>query len=367
MFQKTTRYFIFTLLIGFVTSCNTDTSDDDIFVSNKTAILSDSVINEADHESAIENIDISTLRGGNGCTNVVILNGYAYAACDTEIQIANLETDERSVVSIAADDISVDISNGLLFTQSGTTIRMLTISDPTTPEIVATQTANFSIFSGLSAANCVLAVSGGAGGSDTRIFNYSISELTLEVATDGIPIVDNRTGAPDVSVRPVSGGAQGFYSQDLGSVANWGIQIVNFNGAGAVLSTPDVIVLTPGPFGGPFGAPFGPANFPVESEFLNGNLYVAHFAVQGIEVIDIENTNLLSPIPLPYEPIHITTDGSSLFVVGLTNDEVDEIDPSSGSVVNSFGSSLINPTGVAASSTHIAVADQTLGLIVIPR
>ncbi len=367
MFQKTTHYFILLVCLGFVISCNTDTSDDDIFVSNKTAIIPNSVSDETDQGLTGQNIDITTLRGGNGCANVVIINGYAYAACDTEIQIANLETDERSVVSIDADDISVDVSNELLFTQSGSTIHMLTVTDPMSPEIVATQTANFSIFSGLSAANCVLAVSGGAGGSNTRIFNYSTSALTLEVATDGIPIVDNRTGAPDVSVRPVSGGAQGFYSQDLGSVANWGIQIVNFNGAGAVLSTPDVIVLTPGSFGGPFGAPFGPANFPVESEFLNGNLYVAHFAAQGIEVIDIENSNLLSPISLPYEPIHITTDGNSLFVVGLTNDEVDEIDPSSGSVINSFGSSLVEPTGVAASSTHIVVADQSLGLIVIPR
>jgi hypothetical protein len=243
---------------------------------------------------------------------------------------------------------------------------MLRFENPMEPEVVATVNANFSIFSGLSAANCVLAVSGGAGGSNTRIFNYSASQGTLELATDGIPIVDNRTGAPDVLVRAVSGGAQGFYSQDLGNVANWGIQIVNFNGAGAVLSTPDVVVLTPGQFQGPFGAPFGPANFPVESEYLNGRLYVANFAAEGIEVIDLDNNNAVSQIPLGYEPINIGTDGEFLFVVGVTNNEVDVIDPSSSSIIDSLGT-LTQPSGVAVNATHVAVADQTVGLVVIPR
>ena len=166
--------------------------------------------------------------------------------------------------------------------------------------------------------------------------------------------------------RQVTGGAQGFYSQDLGNVANWGIQIVNFNGAGEVLSTPDVVVLTAGQFPGPFGAPFGPANFPVESEYLEGSLYVANFAAQGIEVIDLDNNNALSQIPLGYEPINVGTDGEFLFVVGVTNTNVTVIDPSSASIVDSLGD-LDQPTGIAANETHIAVSDQSLGLIVIPR
>ncbi|WP_299682760.1 hypothetical protein [uncultured Dokdonia sp.] len=358
--------YLLLFLTMFLFSCTSDTGEDELLVSNTTT-LSESISDVTDNQNEIQTLgEIQDIRGNDGCTNVVVVNGYAYATCGATIQIAELATDQRSAVSIAADDIAVDPVNELLFIQRGTTIQMLTYSDPSAPEVVATVSANFAIFSGLSAANCVLAVSGGAGGSNTQIFNYSASQGTLELATNGIPIVDNRTGAPDVFVRPVSGGAQGFYSQDLGNVANWGIQIVNFNGAGEVLSIPDVIVLTPGQFQGPFGAPFGPANFPVESEYLNGSLYVANFAANGIEVIDLDANNAVSQIPLGYEPTNIGTDGEFLFVVGVTHTEVDVIDPSSSSVIISLGT-LNQPTGVAANETHVAVADQSLGLVVIPR
>ncbi|GGG10382.1 hypothetical protein GCM10011344_08830 [Dokdonia pacifica] len=349
----------------FIFSCTSDTVEEELLVSNTTT-LSQTTDEIQDQEGFQELGEFDGIRGADGCTNVVVVNGYAYATCGASIQIAEVATDQRSSVAIAADDITVDPVNELLFIQRGTTIQMLTYENPFVPEVVATVSANFAIFSGLSAANCVLAVSGGAGGSNTQIFNYSASQGTLELATNGIPIVDNRTGAPDVFVRPVSGGAQGFYSQDLGNVANWGIQIVNFNGAGAVLSTPDVVVLTSGQFQGPFGAPFGPANFPVESEYLDGSLYVANFAAEGIEVIDLENNNALSQIPLGYEPTNIGTDGEFLFVVGVTNDEVTVIDPSSATVITTLGT-LTEPTGVAANETHVAVADQSLGLVVIPR
>lgn len=357
--------YVLLLLTIFLFSCTSDTVEEELLVSNTTTISQTADDLESQDEIQIAE-GIREIRGTDGCTNVVVVNGHAYATCGSTIQIAELATDQRSSVAIAADDITVDPVNELLFIQNGTTIQMLTYTDPLAPEVVATVSANFAIFSGLSAANCVLAVSGGAGGSNTQVFNYSASQGTLELATNGIPIVDNRTGAPDVFVRPVSGGAQGFYSQDLGNVANWGIQIVNFNGAGAVLSTPDVVVLTPGQFQGPFGAPFGPANFPVESEYLNGSLYVANFAAEGIEVIDLDNNNAVSQIPLGYEPTNIGTDGEFLFVVGVDMNEVDVIDPSSSTVITSLGT-LNQPTGVAANETHVAVADQSLGLVVIPR
>ncbi|WP_299765063.1 hypothetical protein [uncultured Dokdonia sp.] len=359
-----TSYALF-LLTLFLFSCSSDTVEEELLISNATTISQ--TVDDTQNQDKIQLSEgVREILGADGCTNVVVVNGHAYATCGNTIQIAELATDQRSSVAIAADDITVDPVNELLFIQNGTTIQMLTYTDPLVPEVVATVSANFAIFSGLSAANCVLAVSGGAGGSNTQIFNYSASQGTLELATNGIPIVDNRTGAPDVFVRPVSGGAQGFYSQDLGNVANWGIQIVNFNGAGAVLSTPDVVVLTSGQFQGPFGAPFGPANFPVESEYLNGSLYVANFAAEGVEVIDLDNNNAVSQIPLGYEPTNIGTDGEFLFVVGVTNTEVDVIDPSSSSVVTSLGT-LNQPTGIAANETHVAVADQSLGLVVIPR
>jgi len=208
-----TSYALF-LLTLFLFSCSSDTVEEELFISNTTTISQ--TVEDTQNQDEIQLSEgIREIRGADGCTNVVVVNGHAYATCGNAIQIAELATDQRSSVAIAADDITVDPVNELLFIQNGTTIQMLTYTDPLAPEVVATVSANFAIFSGLSAANCVLAVSGGAGGSNTQIFNYSASQGTLELATNGIPIVDNRTGAPDVFVRPVSGGAQGFYSQDL--------------------------------------------------------------------------------------------------------------------------------------------------------
>lgn len=326
----------------------------------------DALENVESNLTKTQDIDEDLRQGGSDCLNVVIVDGYAYGACNSELVVVELASGTSFIIDSEADDISADAERGLLFTQSGTTITMFSLDDPTAPQVAATVTANFSVFSGLSAANCVLAVSGGAGGSNTRIFNYSLDDLTLTLATDGIPLVDNRTGAPDILVIPVDGGAQGFYSQDLGAVANWGIQIVDFNGSGGVINTPPVVTLTPGQFQGPFGFPFGPANFPVESEFLNGKLYVANFAAEGLEVIDLANNNDLSVIPLGYEPINVATDGVSLFVVASTNSTVDIVNPDSGEIIESLGN-LDTPTGVAATDTHIAIADRTLGLIVIPR
>ncbi len=300
----------------------------------------------------------------NGCTNVVIANGYAYAACGSEIQIAELATGTRNTISITADDITVDAINGLLFTQSRTSINMLSLNNPISPQLIANNRANFSIFSGLSAANGVLVVSGGAGRSNTRVFNYSSSNLSL--ATNGISVVDNRTGAPDVHVTATANGAKAFYSQDLARVSNWGIQIVDFDTSGNILSIPPVVVLTPGRFRGSFGAPFGPANFPVESEFLNNHLYVANFAAQGIESIDLNNNNQVSRIPLRYQPSNISTDGTSLFVLGINRSVIDIINPNNNQI-SSLSTTLQQPTGIAASTTHIAVADQELGLVVINR
>lgn len=369
--KNTWIYAVLLLLITW--SCTTDTQEDLLLesTSNASSVTTSAAVPSDETEEAIEisNLgELVTVRSGGGtCTNVVIVEGHAYAACGNEILIAALATGEITVFSSAADDITADAQRGLVFTQAGSNVRMFTIENPTAPVQVATATVNFGLFSGISAAGCTLAISGGVGGSDTRVFRYSASDLDLVLTEDGIPIVDNTTGTPDVHVAQTgSGEITAFYSQDIGAVTNWAIQPAVFNGAAELQSTPARTVLTVGSFGGPFGAPFGPANFPVESEYLDGMLYVAHFAADGIEVIDVASGALLDSFPLPYEPTNISTDGTSLFVVGVTNNEVDIIDPSSGNVIESLGS-LDTPSGVAASATHIAVADQNLGLVVIPR
>ncbi len=347
MFKKNSFFFVLLFTLIFTISCSSS-NDDQV---------------EVDIEAGDDDVDRASL-ATNGCFNVVIFNNHAYAACGGEIEIISLTTLERNLLSIAADDITIDPDAELLFIQSRTQLQVLSLDDPMQPVIETTVNTNFSIFSGISAANGVLVVSAGSGGSNTQVYNYTNNASSFSLATNGIPIVDNVTGNPDVHVASTNNGVTAFYSQDIGAVANWAIQIVNIDSNGQVIDTPPSIVLTPGQFTGGF-APFGNANFPVESEFLNNRLYVAHFAVQGIEIIDLNTNSLLSEIALPYEPTNIGTDGTSLFVIGATNDAVDIIDPSSATINQSIGDGLQIPTGVAASDTHIAVADRVDGLIVI--
>jgi len=292
--------------------------------------------------------DTDSLATG-GCQNVVIVNEFAYAACGSGIEIVDLTTLERNFLSLPADDISADANLGMLFTQSGNILQQFDLVNPMAPNPVTSATTSFLIFSGIASANGVLVVSGGSGGSNTLVYTYGESPLTLVVS--GIPLVDSQTGNPDVHVTATSNGALAFYSQDLGEVANWGIQTVEFDTEGNILDLPDVVVLTPGMFTGSFGTPFGPANFPLESEFLDDRLYVAHFAANGIQVIDRSDS----------------TDGSQLFVVGVSRNIVDMVNPVTDTVVDSFTLPLQQPIGVAANATHIAIADRSAGLIIATR
>ena len=318
-----------------------------------------------DQEQDLDDNSTTNSLATNGCQNVVIVGDFAYAACGDGIEVVSLETLERDFLDFSADDITADPGLGLLFTQSGDILRMLDVNNPMAPIEIERITTNFGIFSGIAAANGILVVSAGTGGSNTQVYTYTASSLTLR--NNGIPLVDGVTGNPDVHVAANTRGATAFYSQDLGAVANWGIQIVTFDENASVTSTPPVVVLTPRRFTGSFGVPFGPANFPVESEFLNGMLYVAHFASLGIQTIDLENNNALGLIPLGYEPTNIATDGTLLFVVGVSERTIDIIDPQNNALAGQIVTSLEQPVAVAVSETHIAVADRSLGLQIITR
>lgn len=339
---------------------NADESDD-----SNTDPSGDSNTDTPDSgEQGMAVIDANSL-ATQGCQNVIMLGGYAYAACGNGIELINTATLERRFIAQAADDITGDAERNVLFTQAGNTLRHYTLADPMQPELIGTLSTNFSIFSGVAAANGILVVSAGSGGSDTQVYSYDATTVALQI--DGIPVVDNRTGNPDVHVAPSANGATAFYSQDLGAVANWGIQIVEFDNSANIIETPDVVVLTPGQFTGSFGLPFGPASFPLEGELLADRLYVAHFAANGVQVIDRAAANALSLIPLGYEPANISTDGSELFVVGVGRSSVDIINPDTETVVNEIDLALQQAIGVAASATHIVVADRAAGLIVVQR
>lgn len=358
MFQ---RFILCAFAFLLLSACSSD-NDTPILIAEDEQQQQDD--NDNAPEDTNDTIDSSSL-ATNGCQNVVIANGFAYAACGGGIEVVSLDSLERTFLNLSADDITADEDLRLLFTQSGNDLRMLDISSPMTPTELDRINTNFGIFSGISAANGVLVVSSGTGGSNTQVYTYTASSLNL--VNNGIPLVDGRTGNPDVHVAESANGAIAFYSQDLGAVANWGIQIVEFDEAAAITNTPAVVVLTPRRFTGNFGIPFGPANFPVESEFLQNTLYVAHFAALGVHTIDIENDNALDLITLGYEPTNIGTDGSLLFVVGVTESNVTIIDPADNTVVDQIPAALEQAISVAASDTHIAVADRSVGLIIITR
>lgn len=310
--------------------------------------------------------NISESLARNGCLNVVIVNDFAYAACGQEIEVVALTTFERRLISVAADDISADVNAGLLFTQSGRNLTMLSLEDPFQPSVVTTATTNFSFFSGVSALSGVLAVSGGARGANTQIYTYTPTSLTLRSAS--IEAVDSATGNPDVLLAQTSMGLVAYYSQDIGSVANFAIRAVSLSNQGEITSDTEAVVLTAGRFN--FSLDLGPTNFPVESEFLDGRLYVAHFAAQGLEVINTQANDgkqLEQVIALPFVPTNVATDGTLLFVVGSTNNSVAVVNPVTRAVIFNNDQTLSRPTGIAASTSHIVVADRDNGLIVINR
>jgi len=352
------QHLLLSIAVLTLASCS---SDDD---GNDTVVPLEPVGEESGSEDISAVVDNNSL-AINGCQNVVIIDEFAYAACGTGIEVVDLNTLERNFITLAADDITGDADVGVLFTQSGNTLQQFDLVNPLQPNPVATVATNFSVFSGVSADNGILVVSAGSGGSNTEVYTYDANSLSLAVA--GIPVVDGRTGNPDVHVAVTDTGATAYYSQDLGAVANWGIQIVEFDIDGNILALPEVVVLAPELFTGSFGVPFGPANFPVEGEFLNDRLYVAHFAADGVQVIDRSASNALSLIPLGYEPTNITTDGDELFVVGVSRSIVDTINPTTETVVDSLNLPLVQPVGIAASETHIAVADRSAGLVIVTR
>lgn len=348
-------YKLISILLFLAINLISCSSDDETPVSeNNPAEAPTEQINEKSSES------LAT----NGCSNVVIFNGHAYAACGEQMEIVSLVDGKRNIVSIASNDITIDPSNKTLFVQARNMIHALSIDNPMLPTIIDSNNTNFGAFSGIGSANGIIVISGGTRGSDSQV--YTFENNTLNLVNDGITAVDDATGNPDVHVTETANGAKAFYSQDLGSVTNWGIQIVEFDKIGAVQSTPNVITLTPRPFSGGFSS-VSPANFPVESEFLNNKLYVAHFAINGIEVIDLEKNTLLSQIPLGYQPINITTDNINLFAIGITHKTISMVNPTTREIKDISIGTLQQPRGIAVSSNYIAVADKIEGLIIGKR
>ena len=299
----------------------------------------------------------------NACQNVDILRNFAIGACGDRLKIVELASLQRSEVNISGDDISIDPNLSLGFLLSTNLLTMIDLSTPTSPSIIQQVSVNFSSFSGVSAANGIVVVSGGARGSNARAFSYDRNSLNL--ITDGIPEVDANTGTPDVTVMGSNGGVFAFFSQDLGAVRNWGIWPVEITSTGVFFARSEPYRLASGSV--PINnSNFTPSNFPVESEFLDGKLYVASYASNGIEVIDLLAETREAPISLGERSTHVATDGESLFVLSSVAGTLRRIDPETRENFILMRN-LENATGLAVDENHIVIADRTEGILVFEK
>ena len=297
----------------------------------------------------------------SGTNNVAIAGNFAYAAAGTQgIVIVDLEN--RLVVGVVSnagrvDDVSID--GDLLFVMdgSGGSLSVLSIANPTQPTVVSGPVAvNVSPFSGVSAANGRVVVSGGTGLLSSREYTAA-GALTGPVRT-----IDLGIGQPDVLLS--EDGATAFVSTDFTGTVDglpFGITVLDISGAS--LSILDRIGIAGAGFSVGFDSP---ANFPAESALQGDTLFFA--SGDGVSVFDVSNPNsvqTLAVIPLSVNPINVDVIDDTLYVVGngpATLTTIDISDLSSPIIETTALESGSGPLGVAVNSSHVVIADEFLGV-----
>ena len=314
----------------------------------------------AGQSASAQGRDIQVLNTA-GTNNVAIAGNFAYAAAGTQgiviVDLGNLTV--AGVVPNAGrvDDVSID--GDLLFVMDGAggALRILSIANPTQPTIVSGPVAaNVSPFSGVSAANGRVVVSGGTGLLSAR--QYTPAGTLF----GPVLMIDLGTGQPDVLLT--DDGATAFVSTDFAGFVNgqgFGITVVDVSSP--PLNVTDQIGIAGAGFS--VGAD-GPANFPIESAIQGDTLFVA--SGNGVAVFDISNLNsvqTLAVIPLSTNPINVDVVDDTLYVVGNnpgTLTAIDISDLSSPVIETTVLAAGSGPLGVAATSSHLVIADEFLGV-----
>ena len=314
---------------------------------------------------AAADVDILSTFGTN---NVEIAGEFAYAAAGpagivivdlTMLEIANVVSPPAGAGSV--DDISID--GDLLFTMDGFgpgSLSVLSIADPMDPILVSGPVSvAVGPFSGVSAASGRVVVSGGTGLLSTRSYDQTGN---LFGATS---LIDLGIGQPDVLVA--EDGNTAFVSTDFAGFVNgqgFGITVIDISGTPTTVT--DQIGIAGAGFS-PGGA--GPANFPIESAQQGDMLFVA--SGSGVAVYNVSNPNVvqtLALIPLSTNPVNIDVFNDTVYVVGnspsstLTMIDVSNL---SSPVINTMSLPAAGtPRSVSASSTHVVIADDNLGVLV---
>ena len=304
----------------------------------------------------------------SGTNNVVVSGSFAYAAAGG-VGLIVVDLDTLQVVNAISppgtsntiDDVSID--GDLLFTLDASgagAISAFSVTTPQQPTLVSGPVgATVSPFAGISAANGRVVVSGGTGLLSVR--NYDSTGNISGIVSQ----IDLGIGQPDVLIS--NDGDTGYVSTDFaGSFdgSGFGISVIDIS------SPPTTLLDRVGIIGAGFSPGVsGPANFPIESAIQGNTLYVA--SGNGVVALDISNPNSLSTlatIPLSTNPVNIDAVGDTLYVVGnvptntLTTIDVSNL--SSPVIQTQTLPAAGNPLGVAATASHVVVADSNLGLVV---
>lgn len=299
--------------------------------------------------------------------NVVLHGGFAYAARGTA-GLAVMDLFTRRAVTIPppagsgrVDD--VDVADGLLFLLDGGfagRLSVMSLDDPQSPALVSGPiSVPTGPFAGVSARSGRVVVSGGTSLLTVR------SYATNGTLGGSVASIDLGIGQPDVLLS--DDGTRAFVSTDFsGSFggAGFGITTIGVNAP----PTAPVIESRTGIPGAGFSAGFqGPANFPIESALVNGELVTAHGA--GLSRI-ASNGALIGTTPLGFAAVNVDASGDRAFVVG-TGRRLAELDFGGSGAPALVGTTVLpGPgtfTGVAADGAHVVIAANAGGLRVMSR
>lgn len=302
--------------------------------------------------------------------NVVLDEHYAYAAMGSDgIAVMDLSTRNYTILappapSDSVDDVSLD--GDILFTMDATGADFLSsinVTDPMNPTLVSGPvTLTAAVFSGVSAANGRVVVSGGTSLLTSRSYS-STGVLANDVAS-----IDLGIGQPDVLIAP--DGELAYVSTDFSGTFNgqtFGITTLNLT------TNPLSIASRTGLAGAGFspGAQ-SPANFPIESAITGNTLAVAHGG--GLSLLNASDgapQNTISTTTLGFSPISVDIVDQKAFIIGQTPGasmlaEVDLTDTSAPPRLQTL-SGIPSATSVDANDNYIVIAANAGGLQVINR
>ena len=308
--------------------------------------------------------------------NVIILGDYAYTAGGAQGGglVVHLETRERTQITVNGNGLSIDdvaTDGTFLFTmdEGNDTLSVFSLDDPANPQLVSGPVSTTSsFFSGVSAANGRVAVSGGTSRLIVRDYDTTSGELG-EVITN----LDLGLGQPDVLLSP--DGNLAYTSTDFSSVIggfSFGLTTVDLNSSSSsTTATTTQLGISNIPDLGLNNGGQVPANFPLESALLDDNLMIT--SINDLAIVSLDGMTLEGSVNVGFFTVNVDAYGDTAFVVGSNNGvpSLAEIDFSKTDNPRVISTSTFTSnglfTGVAVNENHVVIAANAGGLRIIDR